>query len=243
MIRKADHKQRIPGKKFLGCCSLPLDFGGRSSLTSSHSENTDSHRLHDPSGKISGTSPSCQTLRRSPSCPLFRRSSQKERIPRQTPRRHALISQSLRWHYPNQVRSKINLPLSLSHRLPRLSSHCYLFYFKKFESFKTFFVLLSYFSLPSISYLIKSVNCYCSRIAQTATDFADGSHSKSAKSATTTVSYGIFSSENAYPCTVTKNSLPAFIKCQRGSLFVKFATRKLRNIKLNSNSSYSSQLW
>ena len=49
---KADHKQRIPGKKFPGCCSLPLDFGGRSSLTSSHSENTDSHRLHDPSGKI-----------------------------------------------------------------------------------------------------------------------------------------------------------------------------------------------
>ena len=31
-----------------------------------------------------------------------------------------------------------------------------------------------------------------------ATDFADASHSKSAKSATATVSYGIFSSENAY---------------------------------------------
>ena len=46
---------------------------------------------------------------------------------------------------------------------------------------------------------------YCSRFAQTATDFADASHSKSAKSVTTTVSYGIFSSENAYPCTVTKN--------------------------------------
>ena len=44
---------------------------------------------------------------------------------------------------------------------------------------------------------------YCSRLAQTATDFADASHSKSAKSVTTTVSYGIFSSENAYPCTVT----------------------------------------
>ena len=29
------------------------------------------------------------------------------------------------------------------------------------------------------------------------TDFADASHSKSAKSAATTVSYGIFSSENA----------------------------------------------
>ena len=68
--------------------------------------------------KSSGISLSCQTLRRSPSCPLFRRSSQKERIPRQTPRRHALISQSLRWHYPNQVRSKIYLPLSLSHKLP-----------------------------------------------------------------------------------------------------------------------------
>ena len=44
---------------------------------------------------------------------------------------------------------------------------------------------------------------YCSRVAQTATDFADASHSKSAKSAAITVSYGIFSSENAYPCTVT----------------------------------------
>ena len=43
----------------------------------------------------------------------------KERIPWKTPRRHALRSQSLRWHYPNQVRSKIYLPLSLSHRLPR----------------------------------------------------------------------------------------------------------------------------
>ena len=49
--------------------------------------------------------------------------------------------------------------------------------------------------------------CYCSRVAQTATDFADASHSKSAKSAATTISYGIFSSENAYPYTVT----PIFI--------------------------------
>jgi len=47
------------------------------------------------------------------------------------------------------------------------------------------------------------IESYCSRVAQTATDFADASHSKSAKSVTTTVSYGIFSSENAYPCTVT----------------------------------------
>ena len=30
-------------------------------------------------------------------------------------------------------------------------------------------------------------------------DFADASHSKSAKSAATTESYGIFSSENSYP--------------------------------------------
>ena len=43
---------------------------------------------------------------------------------------------------------------------------------------------------------------YCSRLAQTVTDFADASHSKSAKSTTTTVLYGIFSSENSYPCTV-----------------------------------------
>ena len=69
----------ISGKTLLFVCGhkkaqFPCFFG-RSSLTSSHSENTDSHRLHDPSGKISGTSPSCQTLRRSPSCPLFRRSS------------------------------------------------------------------------------------------------------------------------------------------------------------------------
>ena len=49
-------------------------------------------------------------------------------------------------------------------------------------------------------------NRYCSRVAQTVTDFADASHSKSAKSVTTTVSYGIFSSENAYPCTVTRNN-------------------------------------
>ena len=37
-------------------------------------------------------------------------------------------------------------------------------------------------------------------------DFADASHSKSAKSVTTTVSYDIFSSENSYPCTVTIRS-------------------------------------
>ena len=41
--------------------------------------------------------------------------------------------------------------------------------------------------------------------AQTVTDFADASHSESAKSITITVLYGIFSSENSYPCTVTVN--------------------------------------
>ena len=45
--------------------------------------------------------------------------------------------------------------------------------------------------------------------AQTVTDFADASHSESAKSTTTTVLYGIFSSENSYPCTVT---FPGYIK-------------------------------
>jgi len=40
---------------------------------------------------------------------------------------------------------------------------------------------------------------YCSRLAQTVTDFADAPHSESAKSTTTTVLYGIFSSENSYP--------------------------------------------
>ena len=44
---------------------------------------------------------------------------------------------------------------------------------------------------------------YCTRLAQTVTDFTDTSHSESAKSTTTTVLYGIFSSENSYPCAVT----------------------------------------
>jgi len=60
--------------------------------------------------------------------------------------------------------------------------------------------------LPSQMPWRAAKSCYCSRVAQTAADFADASHSKSAKSVTTTVSYGIFSSENAYPCTVTKSS-------------------------------------
>ena len=44
----------------------------------------------------------------------------------------------------------------------------------------------------------QSLHGYSSCIARTVTDFADASHSKSAKSAAITVSYGIFSSENAY---------------------------------------------
>ena len=36
-------------------------------------------------------------------------------------------------------------------------------------------------------------------------DFADASHSKSAKSAATTATYGIFSSENPYPEIITTN--------------------------------------
>ena len=50
--------------------------------------------------------------------------------------------------------------------------------------------------------VIPPLFCYCSRLAQTVTDFADASHSRSAKSTTATVLYGIFSSENSYPCTV-----------------------------------------
>jgi len=57
-------------------------------------------------------------------------------------------------------------------------------------------------SLPGISGRDFLFAGYCSRLAQTVTDFADASHSESAKSTTTTVLYGIFSSENSYPCTV-----------------------------------------
>ena len=63
--------------------------------------------------------------------------------------------------------------------------------------------IIYYFHNRVYSFSRKNAIRYCSRIAQTATDFADASHSKSAKSAAITVSYGIFSSENAYPCTVT----------------------------------------
>ena len=57
-------------------------------------------------------------------------------------------------------------------------------------------------SLPGISGRDFLFAGYCSRLAQTVTDFADASHSESAKSTTTTVLYGIFSSENSYTCTV-----------------------------------------
>ncbi len=45
------------------------------------------------------------------------------------------------------------------------------------------------------------IHCYCTRMRVQQRDFANASHSKSVKSAATTVSYGIFSSENSYPCT------------------------------------------
>ena len=45
---------------------------------------------------------------------------------------------------------------------------------------------------------------YCSHTCAQQWDFADAAHSKSAKSAARTVSYGIFSSENSYLWTVTK---------------------------------------
>ena len=70
--------------------------------------------------------------------------------------------------------------------------------------------LLGYISTKNAdSKLYKPINSYCSRLAQTVTDFADASHSESAKSTTTTVLYGIFSSENSYPCTVT-NKVPFY---------------------------------
>ena len=64
-----------PGQKLPVCCSLPLDFGGRSSLTSSHSENTDSHRLHDPSGKILRNITLLPDIKALPFLPARRRSS------------------------------------------------------------------------------------------------------------------------------------------------------------------------
>ena len=48
--------------------------------------------------------------------------------------------------------------------------------------------------------------------AQTVTDFADASHSESAKSTTATVLYGIFSSDNSYPCTVIKKYRTADVR-------------------------------
>ena len=48
-------------------------------------------------------------------------------------------------------------------------------------------------------------------------DFADASHSKSAKSATRTVSYGIFNSENSYPYTATRFPLIASLMSPESS--------------------------
>ncbi len=48
------------------------------------------------------------------------------------------------------------------------------------------------------TYVKKNFAVAVRAFAQTVTDFADASHSKSAKSTTTTVLYGIFSLENSY---------------------------------------------
>ena len=50
--------------------------------------------------------------------------------------------------------------------------------------------------------------------AQTVTDFADASHSESAKSITITVLYGIFSLENSYPSQQLKCNDNKFSCCE-----------------------------
>ena len=134
-------------------------FFGRSSLTSSHSENTDSHRYVNSFCPAAGRSPSgllCQhgtdvqttstvqldfvfflyfchlkkciekecALAHPRGAFLYDKTQfpiiKQKCILRTMPEDALLYSASLRWHYPNQVRSKIYLPLSLSHRLPRL---------------------------------------------------------------------------------------------------------------------------
>ena len=68
--------------------------------------------------------------------------------------------------------------------------------------------LIGYISTKNAdSKLYKPINSYCSRLAQTVTDFADASHSESAKSTATTVLYGISTYEkNCRRCMV---SIPA----------------------------------
>ena len=84
---------------------------------------------------------------------------------------------------------------------------------------------------------------YCSRLAQTVTDFADASHSKSAKSTTTTVLYGIFSSENSYPCTGTckdtfKKIHKKYWNCMRYSVIMSLSciVRCIVNYNYSENS-------
>ena len=103
-------------------------FFGRSSITSSHSENTDSHRYVNSFCPAAGRSPSgllCQhekMYRHFPLCSWILCSFyiyKKVHPPANARRCTCILVASLRWHDPNQVRSKIYLPLSLSHRLPR----------------------------------------------------------------------------------------------------------------------------
>ena len=103
-------------------------FFGRSSITSSHSENTDSHRYVNSFCPAAGRSPSgllcqhgtdVQTLSAVQLDFVFFLLYKKVHPPANARRCTYILVASLRWHDPNQVRSKIYLPLSLSHRLPR----------------------------------------------------------------------------------------------------------------------------
>ncbi len=103
-------------------------FFGRSSITSSHSENTDSHRYVNSFCPAAGRSPSgllcqhgtdVQTLSAVQLDFVFFLLYKKVHPPANARRCTCILVASLRWHDPNQVRSKIYLPLSLSHRLPR----------------------------------------------------------------------------------------------------------------------------
>ena len=81
-----------------------------------------------------------------------------------------------------------------------------------------FHLFLSFFFLYHtgwLSLLSNPVTLLFTRCANS-NGFCRCFHSKSAKSVTTTVSYGIFSSENAYPCTVTRLLLPSDCGCNGG---------------------------
>ena len=71
-------------------------------------------------------------------------------------------------------------------------------------------------------------------LAQTVTDFADASHSRSAKSIATIVLYGIFSSENSCLCPVTICCLHHFSQLlENPSVF----SRSFLNVSTSAESS------